>query len=123
MSYIKKLRESKKILDAAQEALTQHDLLWAHIRELMIQGDLLVESARTLVDLHRQMMDNMDVAEVDIERDFDMPLQVVTSHGTYPVGVECPEHMIVHSNRGSWYICVPGGFIDVTGWHPGKVTK
>lgn len=120
MGYIKKLRESRKILDAAGAAITEHELLSAHIQELMQTQDKLMKNARALIDLHRQMMDNMDVKEVDVEQEFDVPLRVHTTHGIFAVGIACPDHKIVHSDRGEWYICVDGGRVDVTGWHRGN---
>lgn len=121
MSFIKKLRESKKILDAAREAIEQYEQTQAHIAELNAYSNELMSSTKRLIDLHRQLMDNMELDGAEVEREIEAPLQVVTTHGTFPVGSPCPQHKTVHSNRGTWYICVDNGFVDVTGWHPEKM--
>lgn len=120
MSFVKKLRESKNILDAAREAIAQYELNVAHISELLACNNELMSSTKRLIDLHRQLMENMNLDGVDVEREIEAPLQVVTTHGTFPVGSPCPQHKIIHSNRGTWYICVDNGFVDVTGWHPNQ---
>lgn len=121
MSFVKKLRESKKILDAAREAIEQYELNVAHISELNEANNELMSSTKRLIDLHRQLMDNMGLDGIEVEREIEAPLQVVTTHGTFPVGSLCPQHKVLHSNRGTWHICVDNGFVDVTGWHPEKM--
>lgn len=120
MSWVKKVRESKKILDAAAEALAIYELNAAYIQGLIDGNNKLLESTKELINLHRQLMDNMGLDEPEIERTIEAPLQVVTTRGTFPVGSKCPVHDVVHSDKGRWYICLPNdmGYVDVTGWYP-----
>jgi hypothetical protein len=88
--------------------------------ELLAAQRQLNESAQKLLDLHKELMDEAGVPDEPEIHD-DGSLRVVTTHGTYIVGSECPKHKRVHHMAG-WYICVDGGFVNVNGWFPEKAS-
>lgn len=118
LSFRKKLNLSTQILAAVDESIqvqTKYELLHNDILDARRE---LSESTQKLLDLHKELF--ADAKEPDeVEAVDDGSLRVVTTHGTYIVGSECPKHKRVHHMAG-WYICVDGGFVNVNGWFPEK---
>lgn len=119
LSFRKKMNLSTRILVAVDETIELHKKFEVLNKDILATQKELIDSARKLLDLHREL--TTDANEPDeAEVTDDGSLRVVTTHGTYIVGSECPKHKRVHNLNG-WYVCVDGGLVNVTGWHPGEV--